>query len=139
LVSGYFNGDVRVDLLAHSAQKYRHQLMHADANGNMTVVVQINANVKWCKNRAVQMVVTDFNGDGRDDIFALAKQQNKKHYVVYKDEQGQLLAQNTQAINPKIANDYNVVAANVDGDKLLELVKLADMSGGIDENGDVHE
>jgi len=113
--------------------------MHADANGNMTVVVQINANVKWCKNRAVQMVVTDFNGDGRDDIFALAKQQNKKHYVVYKDEQGQLLAQNTQAINPKIANDYNVVAANVDGDKLLELVKLADMSGGIDENGDVHE
>jgi hypothetical protein len=139
LVSGDFNGDVRVDLLAHSAQKYRHQLMHADANGNMTVVVQINANVKWCKNRAVQMVVTDFNGDGRDDIFALAKQQNKKHYVVYKDEQGQLLAQNTQAINPKIANDYNVVAANVDGDKLLELVKLADMSGGIDENGDVHE
>jgi predicted metal-dependent enzyme (double-stranded beta helix superfamily) len=139
LVSGDFNGDVRVDLLAHSDQKYRHQLMHADANGNMTVVVQINANVKWCKNRAVQMVVTDFNGDGRDDIFALAKQQNKKHYVVYKDEQGQLLAQNTQAINPKIANDYNVVAANVDGDKLLELVKLADMSGGIDENGDVHE
>ncbi|MFB1037386.1 MAG: VCBS repeat-containing protein [Sinobacterium sp.] len=139
MVSGDFNGDVRVDLLAHSAQKYRHQLMHADANGNMTVVVQINANVKWCKNRAVQMVVTDFNGDGRDDIFALAKQQNKKHYVVYKDEQGQLLAQNTQAINPKIANDYNVVAANVDGDKLLELVKLADMSGGIDENGDVHE
>lgn len=103
-VSGDFNGDGFDDLLLLSVTGERHQLLHSNNQGQLTVVQSINQNVKWGKVNRDKLLVGDFNNDGKADLFAWAKKQGKSHYVVYADEAGKLKPANTNKIKAKITD-----------------------------------
>jgi hypothetical protein len=141
LAAGDFNGDGRQDLLAVSASKHGQAILHSSETGLLSVAQNVKGTVKWGKNRAEQLLVKDFNADGRDDVFAWAKAQGKSHYVVFADEAGLLQSKNTQKVDAQITgedwqgDDYSVAAGNADADKALELVKFNNSPMWIDENG----
>lgn len=117
--------------------------MHSDVAGRLSVVQTIKKNVKWGKNHAEKLLISDYNGDGFDDVFALAKKQNKAHYVVFSDNNGLLDSKNSKKIAAKIADkdwnadSYSVVADNINSDAQLELIRLHNALGGMDEDGNI--
>ncbi len=133
---GDFNADGRQDLLAVSAQKQAHCLMHSGADGRLSIVQTLKKNVKWGKNNTDSLLIADYNGDGRDDITALSQHKNKKHYVIFSDDNGLLDTKHTATQGAKIADQdwdtdtHSVVIAGSEA----ELVKLYNETGGIDEN-----
>ena len=144
-VSGDFNGDGYADLLLLSQTNQNHQLLHSNGQGQLSLVQSINKNVKWGKVNSDKLLVADFNADGKDDIFAHAKAQSKKHYVVYANTQGKLKPSNTEQIKAQITDvdwhgdAFSVVAGFADNDNLSEVVRFNNALGGIDENGIIYD
>ena len=57
-------------------------------------------NVKWGKNNAEKLLIGDFNQDGRDDVFALGKQQNKNNIPL-------AMAPGVAGVAPQLALNYS--------------------------------
>ncbi len=73
-----------------------------------------------------QFIHADFNDDGQEDIFALARKKNKHHYVVFADGK-------RQKIKAKIGDkDWDAESFSVIADK--NLIRLRNAKGGIDEH-----
>ena len=136
---GDFNGDGRQDLLAVSAQKRPHHVMLSDADGWLSVTQTIKKNVKWGKQHAEQLLVADYNNDGRDDVFALSKKRHKAHHLVLADDQGQLVHSDTLSAQLDAqhwdADSFSVVTDVVND--APGLVRMHNALGGIDEYGEV--
>ncbi|NQZ09858.1 MAG: VCBS repeat-containing protein, partial [Algicola sp.] len=139
LLTGDFSGDGKQDVLVVSSKK--HYLMHVGIEGELVVVQTIRGNAKWGNKKAENWKIADFNGDGRADVFAQAKQQNKSHTVVYADENGHLTKKNSHKIKAKVTDVdwhgdlFSIAAGNIDDDNAIELVRLNNATWGIDENG----
>jgi YD repeat-containing protein len=138
-----FNGDNQHDLLAVSEKNNTHYLMHASDANSLSVVQEIKKSFKWAKKSDVDVKIADFNNDGKADIFAVARAKKTKHYYTYADENG-LLGETTvikEKINNKDwnADDFSFVVTHADADEALDLVRLNNMPGGIDENGELIE
>jgi hypothetical protein len=143
LYVGDFNGDKQHDLLAVSEKNNTHYLMHSNENNSLSVVQEVKKSFKWAKKSDVEVKVADFNNDGKTDVFAVARAKNTKHYSTYADENG-LLGETTtvkEKVNNKDwnANDFSLVVSYADDDDNLDLVRLNNMPGGIDENGEFIE
>lgn len=138
---GDFNGDGFLDLLALSTEEGKHLLYHGTGTGNFTLAQKVSKKAKWGLRKQEQPIIRDFNGDGRDDIFALAKKANKKHYVVYADEKGLLKNKNIETVKEKFAdfkwfNDFHSSSAqNIDDFSGFELLRRFNHPGGYDEEG----
>ncbi|WDD98217.1 Ig-like domain-containing protein [Thalassomonas actiniarum] len=139
---GDFNGDGKQDLLALSQDKHQHYLMHSDDSGQLVIAQEIDKNVKWGKKRSEKLIIRDFNQDGRDDVFALAKKKHQSHYLVLANGAGHL--QQSRKISDKLqgkdwnSNDFNVWVGNANHDNTLDIIRLNNMPGGIDEKGEIH-
>lgn len=138
--SGDFNGDGFVDVLTISQEKQPHILMQSNREGQLSVAQIIKKNVKWGKNKAEKLIIKDINNDGKDDVFALANEKEKFHYQMLTDESG--FIGKAKKIKNKLKekywnnNDFRVITADANNDNLLDLIRLNNMPGGIDENGD---
>ncbi|NQZ09585.1 MAG: Ig-like domain-containing protein [Algicola sp.] len=116
-------------------------MMHADVDGQLSVVQTINGNTKWGSKKSEKWIVKDFDGDGRDDIFAQSKKISQQHTITYANKKGYLKNKNSHKITAKITgvdwhgDDYSIGAGNIDDDKAVDLVRFNNASGGIDENG----
>ncbi len=135
LKAGDFNGDGHQDLLAVAAKKHSHYLMHSNAVGQLAVVQAIKKNVKWGQNKAEKLLIADYNGDGRADVFALSKKKHKKHHVIYADGSGLLDTKHAEArdLDDWDADTHSViVAGTVAG--TADLLRLHNATGGVDEN-----
>ncbi len=132
LKAGDFNGDGHQDLLAVAAKKHSHYLMHTNAVGQLAVVQRIKKNVKWGKNKAEKLLIADYNGDGRADVFALSKKKHKKHHVIYADGSGLLDTKHAEArdLDDWDADTHSVIVAGTE----LNLLRLHNATGGVDEN-----
>lgn len=105
LYKGDFNGDNIDDLLVLATKKGKHFLYHADKQGEFPIAQKFKNAVKWGLNKNERLYIGDFNNDGRDDIFALAKKRKKKNYIVYANNSGKLKAKHTVALKAKFT-DY---------------------------------
>ncbi len=85
---GDFNGDNKQGLLAVSLKGSEHYLMHSDYSNILFIGQTIKKNVKWGKNKTEKLLIKDINNDGKDDIFALANEQEKFHYQMLTDNTG---------------------------------------------------
>ncbi|WP_448569373.1 FG-GAP-like repeat-containing protein [Thalassotalea ganghwensis] len=136
---GDFNGDKSQDMFAVTQKGKNHYLMHA-GKSNLSVVQKIKKSIRWAKKSEFKIKTGDFNNDGRADIFALANSKNQKHYITYANESG--LIGKTETVKGKLkgkdwnALGYSVITAFVDDDENLDLIRLNNMPGGVDENGE---
>lgn len=141
---GDFNGDKRTDLIAVSTNHLDHFLMHSDVNGSLSVVQEISKSAKWGKNGAERLTIGDYNGDGKDDIFAIARKKNQSHYVVIADDHGQFNKSNTQSLPTDFAGvewneeDFSHIIQYVDDDHSVDIIRLQNAPGGFDENGNYY-
>ncbi|WP_281560130.1 Ig-like domain-containing protein [Thalassomonas sp. RHCl1] len=139
---GDFNGDGKQDLLALSQDKHQHYLMHSNDSGQLVIAQEIEKNVKWGKKRSEELIIRDYNRDGKDDVFALAKKKHQSHYLVLADEAGQL--QQSSEINARLqgkdwnSDDFNIWVGDANNDNTLDIIRLNNMPGGIDEKGVIH-
>ncbi|MDT0605315.1 MULTISPECIES: VCBS repeat-containing protein, partial [Thalassotalea] len=143
LYTGDFNGDKQQDLLAVSEKNKTHYLMHATVENSLFVAQEIKKAFKWAKKTDVDVKIADFNDDGKADVFAVARAKNTKHYLTFADENG-LLGETTvikEKVNNKDwnANDFSFIVTHADADETLDLVRLNNMPGGVDEYGELIE
>lgn len=89
---GDFNGDNRDDLLLQGSTPGDHYLLLANSAGQFPVITQTipnaQAGVDWSR-LAHRLVVGDFNGDTRDDVFLQGTSPGNVHAVVLADGGGQ--------------------------------------------------
>jgi len=137
--AGDFNGDKRTDFLVLFANKGKHRVYHTNENGEFSLAQSIKNSVKWGLKKSEKLIIADFNDDGRDDIFALAKKRKRKHYLVYANKKGLFKPRNTETIKQDFAgvdwyaNAYS--SAVISGSEGMELVRLYNENGGINEEG----
>lgn len=140
LYPGAFNGNGRDGLLALSLSTEKHFLMHSDENGLLTVAQKINKNSAWGREGLEKLIIADYNGDGKEDVFALAKKKSQSNYLVLANNKGKLktATEVTNQLQGQDWNgdDYSIIAGFGDSDDTLDLIRLNNMPGGIDENGE---
>ncbi len=111
IFTGDFNGDGRSDLYLQAKYKViilpssgidipliinpktLHSILLSDAAGTFTLVNQTWTNDylglgdSWMANRS-NVIIGDYNGDGRDDILLQGMYSNDSHYILLSDAQG---------------------------------------------------
>ena len=140
LYKGDFNGDTIDDLLVLASKKGKHFLYHTGEAGEFSLTQKFKNAVKWGLKKSERLYIADFDNDGRDDIFALAKKRKKKSYVVYANKNGKLKNKHTYSLNPDFidyewfANGYSTLIDEDDNDE-VNLVRMYNANGGIDTEG----
>jgi|GEM_PF-3452572 len=140
LYKGDFNGDNIDDLLVLATKKGKHFLYHTNEQGEFPLAQKFKNAVKWGLKRSERLYIGDFNNDGRDDIFALAKKRKKKNYIVYANKNGKLKAKHTVALKAKFT-DYEWFAdgfstlVDEDDSGNVSLVRMYNANGGVNTEG----
>jgi len=136
---GDFNGDGLTDFIALARKTGKHRVIHAQADGIFKQAQKINYAAEWGLKKKENLIVADFNGDGRDDVFALAKKRKNKHYLIYSNQKGRLKENKTWEINAKftdfewLANGFSTAVADENGKEYL--IRQYNENGGYDEQG----
>ena len=137
--TGDFNGDGQNDLLALATDNGSHHIYHSRKGNGFTLAQVIHNNKKWGLKKNERLYIDDFNQDGKDDIFALAKKAKQSHFLIFANEKGKFRNKNAQQLQAEFANtdwyenSYSSVVINTE--KGLELVRLYNQNGGIDHEG----
>jgi RHS repeat-associated protein len=83
-----------------------------------------------------EIVIGDFNGDGRDDVFLVAKRAGKSSYVMLANSNGQFSGAPAQTLSPGTFGtnwtgaDYRMITADFNGDGRSEIYRQAVSSSG---------
>lgn len=134
-----FNGDGKADILAQRATAGDHYLLLTDSTNHITAISQAIANAAFGSNLTLsvdqhKLVVGDFNGDGKADLFLQATSASGTHAVVYADANGQFTLAPTQAWTDSSASPggfkwstpkANVYAGDFNGDGKSDLLVQA--------------
>ncbi|MCY7295253.1 Ig-like domain-containing protein, partial [Alteromonas sp. a30] len=139
LYSGDFNGDGQSDLLVLMSQTGAHQVYHSQPDGKLELAQKRDKKSRWGMKKTEKLYIADFDGDGRDDVFALSKKKHKKHYIAYANKKGIFKRKNTQKIKADFAgyewtDDGFSTALEEEGGQHY-LVRLYNQNGGEDEEG----
>ena len=67
LYTGDFNGDWRTDILCHDRESGELFVDYADGSGHFATT-DWNSTFSWCYFDEEELLVGDFNGDGKDDL-----------------------------------------------------------------------
>ena len=70
---GDFNGDRKSDLLCHDGLRGSKRIAYATSSGNFQNAKIWSSYKPWCYSRYGPLLVGDFNGDGRDDLYCYDK------------------------------------------------------------------
>ena len=107
IYAGNFKEANKQGLLAISSEGNDHYLMYSDDSNALFIAQTIKKNVKWGKSNSEKILIKDFNNDGYDDIFALAKEEGKNHYLVLSDSNG--LLEKASKVKSQLQNkDWNL-------------------------------
>ena len=129
-ISGDFNGDGLTDLLALSVEDGEHLLYHFSAEAGFTLAQTIDHKSQWGRKKLERIIVDDFNNDGREDVFLLAKKSGKKHHVAYATEQGTFDKKSIESLKTKFTNyswfddEYSTNVLDIDGDGYKEILRM---------------
>ncbi|QGX41523.1 FG-GAP-like repeat-containing protein [Permianibacter aggregans] len=131
LIVGDFNGDAAADVLLQSKfSGLMSQIMHAEFDGLFGKPVQTigdyHQGFRWDEAHH-NLVVGDFNGDMRDDVFLQGHKNNFRHGVSLASEQGTFDTIVFDFDNQHLGLDwassnYNVFAGDFDGNGQSELL-----------------
>lgn len=138
---GDFNGDGRTDLLVQAKPDivmidydipipvpvYRpgsYGILYSPlGSGGQQIWNRMQAGVDWSPN-ASNIVIGDFNGDGRDDVIVQSKRAGGPTYVVQANSAGSLLFDSPQAltfsgVGSASGDSYRLIASDFDGAQYL--------------------
>lgn len=137
---GDFNGDGMDDLVATDTKEGMHQLYHSFPYLGLNLVQEIDNANQWGLKKSEKLYIDDLNGDGKDDIFALAKKSKKKHYIIYSDEKGLFTDENVEVLKAQFAdvdwNDERYSTTVTFGEEGPELTRLYNQNGGVSTEGE---
>ncbi len=85
---GDFNGDGRDDLLCHDVDSGYKWIDYANASGQF-LGTNWSRDANWCHGEEQMLLVGDFNGDGRTDLFCNGG--NAERWIDYANPNGQFL------------------------------------------------
>lgn len=68
LMLGDFNADGRMDMMCHRQSDGAKWIAHATTSGTFTGITWSNTNLFWCFGSDQQLLLGDFNRDGRTDM-----------------------------------------------------------------------
>ena len=83
---------VKDEFIALSDNPHRadraHVLMQTEASGQLNVHQSPGEEAVWAKQQSSRLIIADYNNDGRDDIFAVARKANDPHWLVLSSDKG---------------------------------------------------
>lgn len=116
--TGDFNGDGRTDFLCHTTNKGYKWISFADQEGNF-VGTNWHRNMRWCSHGGAQLLVGDFNGDGRTDILCHDKNSGYK-WISYADRNGHFYRTNWHRLFPKCNGE--LLTGDFNGDRKTDIL-----------------
>lgn len=114
-------------------------IMLATSAGQFTSIYQFwsrkDLGVDW-STAVADLVIGDFNGDGRDDVMLVGRNAGQSSHIVLATTTGQISTSPVQTLNPGSAGtnwsaaEYRMFAADFNGDGRSELYRQASTAGG---------
>ncbi len=145
--AGDFNGDGRDEFIALSDNPHRHDrahvLMQTEDNGQLNVHQSPGEEAVWATQQSSRLIIADYNNDGRDDIFAVARKANDPHWLVLSSDKGRFSSRGQQ-IRHRLTNHdwdderHSIMAINGLLTPGVELLRRNNRPGGFDERGEWH-
>src|SRR5690606_2489397 len=139
--TGDFNGDGNLDFVVANidwpslgSDPAYLQIFMGDGRGNFTEQPEFFGSTPWV-NYVPRMIVEDFNGDGRPDIFGVDNGIDKEPFTggqnkLFLSHGGQLVDASTTHLPQAMLNTHGAAAGDIDNDGDLDIVVNALMSDG---------
>ena len=138
--TGDFDDNGYLDLLALSPNKGKHYFIYNSEQG-FGEAKKLGGKAKWGLKKQERFFIGDFNNDGKDDIFIVAKKKNKPAYLLYADEDGNIQVDKEKEVSGVVSEENwgeegnsNLLIKPENYDT-MSLIKLPNVKGGYDEEG----
>ena len=141
LLTGDFNGDKKADLLTILPEDGHYFISYGESSGEFRVTEFKKSLFKWEGTDTPNIMVSDVNGDNRDDVIMPHKKADGKPYIALSDESGSF--HKPVALKDKIqgkdwnSNDFSWILTDANNDKVNDIVRLNNAPGGINERGEI--
>ncbi|GBL05779.1 VCBS repeat-containing protein [Glaciecola sp. KUL10] len=129
-LAGDFNGDDLIDLLALSQSNKAHFVYHYSESSGFEQVQKIGKNKKLGSKKDLRFLMSDFNNDGKDDLFAIARSSGKKHFTAYANENGKFKEKDIEVLKDKftpytwLSDQYSTNVVDIDADGYNEILRM---------------
>lgn len=142
LVRGDFNGDTHDDLLAYAADNHDIVVFHNQQKANK-IKFKFDAQLFLAAEQPMSAMVSDFNGDGMEDIALLATETGGRSYVAFAGDKGKFKKVDFEDITPYLNGEdlsSGQHSLHLWTDELSDerqIVRLTNAQGGVDEEGNI--
>ncbi len=142
LYRGRFNGDSSDDLLAYAADTHDIVVFHNKQKTNK-IKFKFDAQLYLSNSAPMSLRISDFNGDGQEDIALLSTMSGGSSYIAFAGNKGKFKKSDFEEITPYLEGiDWNTGQHSIHlwsntQQQERQIIRLANAQGGIDEEGNI--